>query len=503
MNMKPRHLHRQLLQQKQRRRHGNNPQRRERRAGFHRSMAAAILVLATTLSSLPMTSATAHPTTYSYSSPPTSTVPQHQCLIPDDDNACISSSSASLMLQSSSICHDERRHNRHSYPRVGTPTLSLSTQCLNTTIHHCRGGSRSADNANDHQQTEEEDQGTSENSDKSSSTLSHHHRKYYFPPKAITTRLVIEFDTHAIMSGSSSGGGVFPRRGTTSLRNRIGTRIGGTDDANNYWTQRRRRRRRHLSTHTHANRQFPSLSISFDVNPATTTPSSSATTVIEGGNSTAAWHESNNTFRNDDKSSQEEQQQQYRSCSNNAVPVRPLLLAPTILTLLTQTATLLPPLILARRTLNMTWTAIVDYFRGRTIRTTFTKMERAYLRYYEFPAVTRAMARIGSQIGILLSLSWGVRLWMIWVCSSSGSGSSSDVSWPTSMVLGVTGFDAMRSSVGMSSSSSSILLGPGLKVGLPCHQRGKGIAWLCGFIWIGAVVGIGHACAMAVSRWLP
>ena len=360
----------------------------------------------------------------------------------------------------------------------------------------------SADNANDHQQTEEEDEdeGTSENSDKSSSTLSHHHRKYYFPPKAITTRLVIEFDTHAIMSGSSSGGGVFPRRGTTSLRNRIGTRIGGTDDANNYWTQRRRR---HLSTHTHANRQFPSLSISFDVNPATTTTSSSsATTVIEGGNSTAAWHESNNTFRNDDKSSQEEQQQQYRSCSNNAVPVRPLLLAPTILTLLTQTATLLPPLILARRTLNMTWTAIVDYFRGRTIRTTFTKMERAYLRYYEFPAVTRAMARIGSQIGILLSLSWGVRLWMIWVCSSSSSSSSSDVSWPTSMVLGVTGFDAMRSS-SVGTSSSSILLGPGLKVGLPCHQRGKGIAWLCGFIWIGAVVGIGHACAMAVSSWLP
>jgi len=68
------------------------------------------------------------------------------------------------------------------------------------------------------------------------------------------------------------------------------------------------------------------------------------------------------------------------------------------------------------------------------------------------------------------------------------------------MVLGVTGIGNLKSVEMLSSGDAgSALLGPGLKVGLPCHQRGKGIAWLCGFIWIGAVVGIGHACAMAVS----
>jgi hypothetical protein len=181
----------------------------------------------------------------------------------------------------------------------------------------------------------------------------------------------------------------------------------------------------------------------------------------------------------------------------------PLAPIPTTITLLTQTASLVPPLILARRTLNFTWTAIVDYFRGRTIRTTFTKLERVYLRYYEFPAVIRAIARIGSQIGILLGLSWIVRLWIIWVCSAN------DVSWPSVMILGVTaGIDNIWS-VGLdggtgndgSRTGSAMLLGPSLTVGLPCHQRGKGIAWLCGFIWIAAVVGIGHACAMAVSSF--
>jgi len=128
----------------------------------------------------------------------------------------------------------------------------------------------------------------------------------------------------------------------------------------------------------------------------------------------------------------------------------------------------------------------VDYFRGRVFRTTFTKLERAYLRYYEFPAATRATARLVSQIGILLGLSWAVRWWMIWVLSNEDG----------PMVLGVSGVD-----VGLvgTSSRDAASRPDWWKVGLPCHMRGKGMAWLCGFIWIGAVVGIGHACAMAVS----
>ena len=65
------------------------------------------------------------------------------------------------------------------------------------------------------------------------------------------------------------------------------------------------------------------------------------------------------------------------------------------------------------------------------------------------------------------------------------------------MLLGVTGVDVDL--VGTSSAVQEAAIGPGWKVGLPCHQRGKGMAWLCSIIWIGSVVGIGHACAMAVS----
>lgn len=308
--------------------------------------------------------------------------------------------------------------------------------------YHCRGGSTSThdNDLNEELQQQQNHQSTSEKSEH------HQHGKHVLPKAA---RIVIEFDTHAMSAG-------VPQRDIT-IRNRIGNRIRrGADD--NEW-----RRRKQLTQTTI--RQFPSLSISFDANPTT---------------SSNALHVGQPTTQHPPP---------------NVVP--PLSPIPTALTLLIQTASLLPPLILARRSLNFTWTAIVDYFRGRTIRTTFTKLERAYLRYYEFPAVTRAIARIGSQIGILLGLSWAVRLWMIWVCSTSVS--SNNVSWP-SMVLGVTGIGNLKSVEMLSSGDAgSALLGPGLKVGLPCHQRGKGIAWLCGFIWIGAVVGIGHACAMAVS----
>ena len=114
--------------------------------------------------------------------------------------------------------------------------------------------------------------------------------------------------------------------------------------------------------------------------------------------------------------------------------------------------------------------------------------ERAYLRYYEFPAVTRAMARLVSQLGILIGLSWAVRWWMIWVLMGNSVGP---------MVMDViTGIDD-----GMVGVAGGRFPGPGWKVGLPCHQRGKGMAWLCGFFWIASVVSIGHAFAMALSVW--
>jgi len=130
-------------------------------------------------------------------------------------------------------------------------------------------------------------------------------------------------------------------------------------------------------------------------------------------------------------------------------------------------------------------------------------MERAYLRYYEFPAAIRAVARLASQIGILLCLSVAVRCWMFMILAG-------DVVGP--LVLGMSGMD-IRQDIGMVGTSSDS--GDGLgssnefdgilshvwNVGLPCHQRGRGMAWLCGLIWIGAVVGTGHAFTVALSVW--
>jgi len=251
-------------------------------------------------------------------------------------------------------------------------------------------------------------------------------------------RLVIEFDTQAV-GGVEKGG---------SIRNKIRNRI----VADNEWRR--------------VPNRDPALSISLDLSP----PSSMATHSLDFyGNSYSS-------------------QIALESVSMDGHPLLDSLRLPveTSIILLTQTAALLPYIILSRRALNYTWIAIVDYFRGRTFRTTYTKLERAYLRYYEFPAVTRAIARLVSQIGILLGLSWAVRLWMFWVFSS-------DVA---PIVFGASGIDIAL--VG-ARSGRKFAIGPGWKVGLPCHRRGKGMAWLCGFFWIGTVVGIGHVVGVAVS----
>ncbi|KAL7552102.1 hypothetical protein ACHAWF_015314 [Thalassiosira exigua] len=157
--------------------------------------------------------------------------------------------------------------------------------------------------------------------------------------------------------------------------------------------------------------------------------------------------------------------------------------------LLAHSLSLLPPLLLSRRVLNATYDAVVDYVRGRIFRTTFNRLERAYLRYYEFPAATRAAARLVSQIGILLGLSWAVRWWMILVLIDDRVGP---------LAMGVTGMTSID--VGMVGTSVGSVAGL-WNVGLPCHGRGKGVAWLCGFVWIASVVGIGHACAVSLSVW--
>jgi hypothetical protein len=284
-------------------------------------------------------------------------------------------------------------------------------------------------------------------------------------------RLVIEFDTQAINNSNKS------------LRSRIRSRIGSNE---NDW-DRLSRQRQHGA----------GLSISVDLSPSANRNSSGSSFDYGGDRSLILGSPTPNVYDIDTTKDHD------ATTDLTKATITALL---TTYTILKQSALLLPPLLLTRRALNSTRDAVVDYFRGRIFRTTFTRMERAYLRYYEFPAVIRAAARLASQIGILLVLSVTVRYWMFIILAG-------DVVGP--LVLGMSGMD-IRHDIGMVGTSSGSSIGGGgeslsrgggvggnilglRNVGLPCYQRGRGMAWLCSLIWIGAVVGTGHACTVAVS----
>jgi len=282
-------------------------------------------------------------------------------------------------------------------------------------------------------------------------------------------RLMVEFDTQAIGNSDRFG---------NSIRSRIRSRIGNDND----WDRIMRQQRRGAA-----------LSISLDLSPSSSSSSSSSGGGSSGGMVTTTQSRTpSNTINGN-------------TTTNNNLSTATIHTILTTYTLLKQSALLLPPLLLTRRALNSTRNAIVDYFRGRIFRQTFTRMERAYLRYYEFPAAIRAVARLASQIGILLCLSVAVRCWMFMILAG-------DVVGP--LVLGMSGMD-IRQDIGMVGTSSSSggvgglgssnefdgILSNVWNVGLPCHQRGRGMAWLCGLIWIGAVVGTGHAFTVALSVW--
>jgi hypothetical protein len=116
------------------------------------------------------------------------------------------------------------------------------------------------------------------------------------------------------------------------------------------------------------------------------------------------------------------------------------------------TLRLLAPMVVARKTLLVLGDVGCDYMRGRYFRTTYTRMERVYLRYYEAPAAFRALARCLSQIFIFFLLQ-KVMGWMV------------GTNHP------------------------------------PCRSANRGLAFLCGTLWIFSVVGIGHAFAMYIARW--
>jgi tryptophan-rich sensory protein len=278
-------------------------------------------------------------------------------------------------------------------------------------------------------------------------------------------RLMVEFDTQAMGNSDRFG---------NSIRSRIRSRIVNVNDWDRTMGQQRR---------------GSVLSISLDLSPNNGSGTGDAIyqNVVSTQTATTTPSSNNNETNGN---------------TNNlsTLTIHTIL---TTYTILKQSALLLPPLLLSRRALNSTRNAIVDYFRGRVFRQTFTRMERAYLRYYEFPAAIRAVARLASQIGILLCLSVAVRCWMFMILAGDVVGPSvlgMDIRQNFGMV-GTSSSGGGVIGLGSSRSASEGIFSNVWNVGLPCHQRGRGMAWLCGLIWIGAAVGTGHACTVALSVW--
>jgi hypothetical protein len=109
--------------------------------------------------------------------------------------------------------------------------------------------------------------------------------------------------------------------------------------------------------------------------------------------------------------------------------------------------------IFARKLLVFVGDIINDYMTGRYFRTTYTRLERTYLLYYETPSAFRALCRITAQITIYFSLS-SIMAWFVGIRHP------------------------------------------------PCHGGNGSLASFCALLWISTVVGIGHAFSTAVSSCL-
>jgi len=291
------------------------------------------------------------------------------------------------------------------------------------------------------------------------------------PPYSVRPRLVIELDT------SCSNGDIGDNRGNR-MKGRIRSRI-----ENRGWNKMPHLQRTDF--------RGPTLSISLDAFAPSPSQHDNIHEHVQHDDGNAIDHTHNNINHPDHRNTTPKHHHQHHRPNDSLLDSLLLPITQTTSTLLTQTALLIPPLILSRRILNSTWNALVDYFRGRYFRTTFTRLERAYLRYYEFPAVTRAVWRTVSQMGILMGLSWLVRWWMI--VALAGNGVGGPMMWMLWGGAGGLGVNGGGGGGGLDSSSS-------WNVGLPCQSQTTGVAMVCALVWIGAVVGTGHACAMVVSR---
>lgn len=124
----------------------------------------------------------------------------------------------------------------------------------------------------------------------------------------------------------------------------------------------------------------------------------------------------------------------------------------TFLSAFMATLRLLAPLVISKRILCSIGNLISDWYTGRYFRTTYTRLEKLYIHYYETPATFRALLRTISQ-------------WCIYLLLGKLMG----------YLVGITH--------------------------KPCRSEGRGLALTCGLLWVGSVVGTGHAFAEAVARW--
>ena len=79
-------------------------------------------------------------------------------------------------------------------------------------------------------------------------------------------------------------------------------------------------------------------------------------------------------------------------------------------------------------------------------------MEKIYINYYETPATFRAISRSTSQMLVYLTLA-RIMGWLVGITHT------------------------------------------------PCRSEGRGLAFFCGLLYLGSVVGTGHAFSTAVSVW--
>ena len=129
------------------------------------------------------------------------------------------------------------------------------------------------------------------------------------------------------------------------------------------------------------------------------------------------------------------------------------------------TLRLLAPLIVARRVLVSIGHFFTDYATGRYFRKTYTRLERAYMHYYELPAAMRSLSRCVSLVAIYIVLSKVIARFSGCV--------------PTFNAILPHVYDTYTQEEG----------------------RQQDVTYLCSALWVGTVVWIGHTVSSAIAIW--